>query len=803
MALRLVQPTDGSASPQSPPSPSGVQPAALLQRAGAQLRARDLAGWRKTFDAAAEIDGVHARYATRRSLLEQLGSVQGLSAPDLAATLLAGAQATCDLLEDEPREPVLLNGAGALLFELGVLSGAEALFRAAKRLDPELPHVDDNLAACKRRRKLGRGVPAGLPPQVRRELKPLSARAEKVADRARPATDLTLSLCMIVKDEEAMLPRCLAAVRDWVDEIVVVDTGSTDRTVQIAEDFGARVLHHEWSGDFAAARNVSFDAATGDWLMFLDADEVLVEGDGPKLRALTGKVWREAMFLVETNYTGAIEDGVASRHNALRVFRNRPEYRFEGRIHEQISHKLPAIPERLEVTDVRIEHYGYLGVVRESKNKSQRNIELLERQVEEGNDTPFVRFNLGAEYDALDRHEEALEQFRKAWDKLKDDPNRARYGYYPSFCSRFVRVLYASGHHDEAVETGERVLRELPEFTDIVLHQAWALRHKGSDEEAIERFKKAIEMGDAPPKYSAAVGAGTFLALTGLAEALLARGDVEGAAKQLRRSLEEHPRYIGAVEPYARALLRLGRAPADIAAEIHRLVPDLPPAGRFQLAVPLYEAGAVQEAEVELRAVLDAQPSAQPARLALAEALLSQGRLDEAATEAARIPAEAPLGPSAARSLLFARLAAWPRDEDAVAEAFDYARRAELPAPELAALEAWRELRNEADSVPAEAAPLLAVMLEALARLEDFDGFERLAFVVEGLALPWRERRELMAGVYLRRGFVDLAADEWIAAVEREGPDKRAMLGLAQVAELRGMDEDAAVFRAEAEKLAA
>src|SRR5205807_2544463 len=80
---------------------------------------------------------------------------------------------------------------------------------------------------------------------------------------------LSLTLCMIVRDEESMLPRCLEAVKDAVDEIVVVDTGSTDGTVAIAESFGAKVLHHEWSGDFAAARNVSFDAATSDWIVYL------------------------------------------------------------------------------------------------------------------------------------------------------------------------------------------------------------------------------------------------------------------------------------------------------------------------------------------------------------------------------------------------------------------------------------------------------------------------------------------------------------------------------------------------------
>jgi hypothetical protein len=138
---------------------------------------------------------------------------------------------------------------------------------------------------------------------------------------------------------------------------------------------------------------------------------------------------------------------------------------------------------------------------------------------------------------------------------------------------------------------------------------------------------------------------------------------------------------------------------------------------------------------------------------------------------------------------------------EALDAAFAQARAAGVAAAELAVHEAWRAGAPAAGSVPAEGAPLLAVMLEALARLEDFDGFERLAAVAEALDLPWRERRELLAGVYLRRGFLDSAAGEWIAVVEAEGPDARAMTGLARIADARGFAEDAAVFRAEAAEL--
>ena len=251
------------------------------------------------------------------------------------------------LLEDDPREPWLLNHAGVALYELGAIRAAEALFTAARRLDAELPDVERNLAECARRRRAGTASPQGLPPAVLAVLRDLAPRAKRVAAAAHPATGMTLSLCMIVKDEEAMIGRCLASVREAVDEIVVVDTGSGDRTVEIAEEHGARVLHHAWTGDFSAARNVSFDAATSDWILYLDADELLVDGDAEALRALTGQTWREAFFLVETNHTGELESGTATTHDALRVFRNRPGYRFSGRIHEQIIDTLPnGLPDR-------------------------------------------------------------------------------------------------------------------------------------------------------------------------------------------------------------------------------------------------------------------------------------------------------------------------------------------------------------------------------------------------------------------------------------------------------------------------
>jgi glycosyltransferase involved in cell wall biosynthesis len=806
MALRLVAPVDGPAPQTSAPSTGAAAVAQVTNRAASLLAAHDLVGWRALTVAAAELADHNDRYMARRLLLESILRNRASNDVKNAEQLAAGALAGVEMLEDEPREPVLLNLTGVLLYELGSLIAAEALFRAAQRLDVELPDVANNLKAVKARRKAGMTTPQGLPPQVLRLLRTLGPRAQKAAQKAVPATDRTVSLCMIVKDEEAMLPRCLAAVADFVDELIVVDTGSTDRTVEIAESFGARILHHEWDGDFSAARNVGLDAATGDWLMYLDADEVLVEGEGPRLRELLGHTWREGIFLTESNHVGELQDGVAVQHAALRLFKNRPDYRFEGRVHEQFAHKLPALPERIEYTQVRVEHFGYLGAVRDAKEKSRRNLELLERQIAEGVDTPFLHFNLGSERAAAGDVAGSLAHLQRAWDKVVEDPKRLELGYFPSLCSRLVKALNANGRHDEAVAKADEVLALLPGFTDVVLEQALAARATGDLEPALERFEQCLEMGDAPARYSATVGAGTYHARNLMAEALIAAGRLDEAEGHLRHVLEHHPEFVGVVEPYARVLLRGGTPASDVAARVAELVPEPTPAQRFLLAVPFYEAAALDEAEAQLRQVLDAQPGAHAARIALAEARLSRGDFAGAAEHAAAVPSDAPHAPSAAQTLLFARLAAGATADDLDA-AFAYGRDAGLDGAQLAALTAWRKGADGvggSESVPAAAAGLVVVMLEALARLERFDEFEALAGVVEKLDLPWREQRELLAGVYHRRGFLESAAREWIGVAERLGaPDERALRGLAALAEAQGLHDDAQLLRAEAEGLAA
>ena len=232
--------------------------------------------------------------------------------------------------------------------------------------------------------------------------------------------------------------------------------------------------------------------------MYLDADEVLVKEDLDKLRALTGRTWREAFYLVETNYTGEAGDGTALTHNALRVFRNRPEYRFEGRLHEQITQHLPAYaPERIEQTSVRLEHYGYLGIVRDARDKSRRNIDLLRAQQAESAPTPFLHFNLGSEYAAAGDGPAALAEFERAWAMIESEPEAEP----TSSRRRWSPARQGAAGVRALPRTRSPVpptVSAFPGFTDLVLEQAYASLALGREDDARRLFAQCMKMGDAP-----------------------------------------------------------------------------------------------------------------------------------------------------------------------------------------------------------------------------------------------------------------------------------------------------------------
>ncbi|MCK4633171.1 MAG: glycosyltransferase family 2 protein, partial [candidate division Zixibacteria bacterium] len=142
----------------------------------------------------------------------------------------------------------------------------------------------------------------------------------------------SISACMMVKNEEELLPGSLESIRNWVDEIVVVDTGSTDRTVEIAESYGARVYHQPWANDFSLHRNYSTSLATGDWILIIDADERIVEDDVPMLLRAIEEDRFGVISLNVINVYGADESKVTFL-NSFRIFKRELDLKYEGIVH--------------------------------------------------------------------------------------------------------------------------------------------------------------------------------------------------------------------------------------------------------------------------------------------------------------------------------------------------------------------------------------------------------------------------------------------------------------------------------------
>ncbi len=209
-------------------------------------------------------------------------------------------------------------------------------------------------------------------------------------ERVRRQADVRLSACLIVKNEETRLPGCLRSLRAVADEIVIVDTGSSDKTVAIAESFGAKVYHHEWQQDFAAARNFAIKQATGDWIIQLDADEELFAEDQYKVRELIHQDACDGAYLaIHNRVSTTFGENKPSIHYLVRLFRNRPDFYYINPIHEILK-----IDGEVLAVDINLLHHGYNLTTEQMHDKRERNKEILYRRLSENPDSPTTLFYL-------------------------------------------------------------------------------------------------------------------------------------------------------------------------------------------------------------------------------------------------------------------------------------------------------------------------------------------------------------------------------------------------------------------------
>ena len=208
----------------------------------------------------------------------------------------------------------------------------------------------------------------------------------------------TVSLCMIVKNEESCLRRCLESLDGLIDEIIIVDTGSTDHTIEITKEFNAIIKTYQWNNDFAAARNYGLSFATKDWILVLDADEYLRQDDREQLVNALNDFNYDCYFIKTLNFITSATDKNYMVNLNQRIFKNHKGFKYVGSIHEQVQYfGEPSARLPNKVIEVGFYHTGYLRATVEFKHKPQRNIEILNKILEKEPNNPFHKFNLANE----------------------------------------------------------------------------------------------------------------------------------------------------------------------------------------------------------------------------------------------------------------------------------------------------------------------------------------------------------------------------------------------------------------------
>lgn len=304
-----------------------------------------------------------------------------------------------------------------------------------------------------------------------------------------------ISLSMIVKNEEKMLRGCLESAEKVVDEIVIVDTGSTDRTVEIAKEFGAKVYHFDWIDDFAAARNESLKHSKGKWILYLDADERISQFEVDKFRKSLSELSDDSGGLICTiesphaNLTGGESD--VHRGSYPRIFRNLGlnKVKFQGRVHEQISPSLKENNLQLLQSDIIIYHLGYDQSREIMEGKIERNYRMLLQHVREEPTNGYAWYQLGQTLGHMNLKKEAEETIKFAL-KCGDLSPMIE----ASASASIAQFTGNDKRFSEALQWADRSLAIIPNSLYALNLRAYSLLHLGKFEEAEQEFVKTLEL---------------------------------------------------------------------------------------------------------------------------------------------------------------------------------------------------------------------------------------------------------------------------------------------------------------------
>lgn len=296
----------------------------------------------------------------------------------------------------------------------------------------------------------------------------------------------TISLCIIAKNEAELIGQCIKSALPYVDQVVVVDTGSSDRTQEIAKNLGAEIWDFPWNNDFSTARNFSLEKARSDWILFMDCDEEIDHSTGEIMLEAVKSDYYHAYYIIVNNLLAG--NNHVSFHS-IRLFRNLPQYRFKGKIHEQISYSIVANcgEEKISRIGFTLLHHGYNPEKVNIQAKITRNVFLLKEQQGNLEDKDgFFLYNIGIEYVRQGKFQEALENFIKS---LKFTKSAA--GYAPPLVNKTIVCLIEMKRYRDALEQLAYFQTVYPDYSDLYLLEAACHIRCGRFSLACENIEKA------------------------------------------------------------------------------------------------------------------------------------------------------------------------------------------------------------------------------------------------------------------------------------------------------------------------
>jgi len=350
-----------------------------------------------------------------------------------------------------------------------------------------------------------------------------------------------LTLAMIVKNEAGRLARCLTSAREIVDEITLVDTGSTDETKKIAQSFGARILDFAWSNDFSAARNFALNSSDGDWNLMLDGDEYITNDCKKEIREFIesqpaiGRVKLVDKFIQD-------EEEKFSKCYLSRLIPKGTFY--AGIIHEQLVSPLPRV-----IVPVELGHDGYVGV-----SKEDRNLKLLLKALETAPDDPYMLYQTGTQYHLAKQYDLAEQYLARDYSVIPLSES-----YRPSLVVRYLYNIIGKGNLAKGLEIINAEQVNLADYTDFHFVSALLYMELAFKDQRylnlfplIEKeYQKCLELGE-DEQHDGVIGAGSFYAMYNLGvfyevsgRVQTAKGYYSQAANCGYQKAEDHLKALG------------------------------------------------------------------------------------------------------------------------------------------------------------------------------------------------------------------------------------------------------------------